>query len=143
MTGTHTMYGFRDSISQYRQVHQAAGDNPHRVIALLLAGFLERIHRAEACLARGDVAGKAAALQNCLEIVDGLRLSLDHEAGGELAANLDGLYEYVSFRLVEANAGNDVARLREVAGLIGKIESAWTAIAGEVAGLDPAGGDRA
>lgn len=122
------MYGPRSSIAHYRQTHQAA-DDPHRVIALLLAGFLERIHRAEAALARGDTAAKLAAIQNALEIIEGLRLSLDHAAGGELAANLDALYEYVALRLVEANAGNDTARLAEVAGLIGQIESAWRAIA--------------
>lgn len=133
------MYGPRHTIDQYRQTRQATGDNPHRVIALLLGGALERIHRAEAALGRGDRPAKIAAIQSALEILDGLRLSLDHEAGGEIARGLETLYEYVSFRLIEANAGDDAGLLQEAARLLAEIDSAWAAIAGEVAAA-PGGG---
>lgn len=134
------MYGPRNSIAHYRQAHRAVDtDDPHRIIALLLAGAIERTRLAEACLQRGDVPGKINAIHSALDIIEGLRLSLDHEAGGEVAAGLESIYEYSSFRLIEANAENDVARLREVAGLLGEIGSAWAAIAGQ-AGTLPAPG---
>ena len=49
--------------------------------------------------------------------------------GEAIAANLAALYEYMNRRLLEANLENDDARLVEVAGLLGQIQSAWDVIA--------------
>lgn len=130
------MYGPNDSISQYRQTHRStATNNPHRVIALLLAGVIECIHRAESCLlhtnekGKIDVVGKINAIRSALDIIEGLQLSLDHNAGGEIAGGLEAIYQYCTMRLIEANAKNEVEPLREAARLIGEIESAWAEIA--------------
>lgn len=123
------MYGKRGFVAQYRNTSSAAAESdPHRLIAMLLAGAIERTRLADACLERGDTLGKVQAINAAIQIIDGLRLSLDHGAGGEIAAGLESLYDYASTRLVEANAMNDRGRLAEVAGLLGEIESAWAAI---------------
>uniref|UniRef100_UPI00053A32A2 flagellar export chaperone FliS n=1 Tax=Pseudomonas aeruginosa TaxID=287 RepID=UPI00053A32A2 len=54
---------------------------------------------------------------------------LDFEACGELAANLDRLYAYMSMRLTEANLKNDAGKLEEVSELLRNIKSGWDAIA--------------
>ena len=59
----------------------------------------------------------------------GLRQGLDIEKGGELAANLDSLYEYMTTRLMEANLKNDVAIIEEIAQLLREVKSGWDAIA--------------
>lgn len=116
-------------LAQYRDVRASEADPaPHRLIALLLAGAIEQVRRAGACIAQGDVPGKLEAIRRALDILDGLRLSLDHQAGGDIARGLDSLYEYASVRLVEANLQNDAGPLQEVAGLLGEIEAAWLAI---------------
>jgi len=51
-------------------------------------------------------------------INDGLRASLDVTAGGQLAQNLRALYEYMSNRLLFANARNEPAVLDEVKQLL-------------------------
>jgi len=134
------MYGPGNSISQYRQTHRSAASNdPHRVIALLLAGAIERTRLAESCLLRNDVVGKINAVRSALDIIEGLQLSLDHAAGGEIAAGLESIYQYCTMRLIEANAKNDMAPLREVATLLGEIESAWAAIADGQRSTSPGG----
>lgn len=123
------MHGSRGFIDHYRQTNKAVDtDDPQRIIALLLAGAVERANLARAALERGDIAAKVQAIQSALGIVDGLRLSLDLEAGGEIAAGLESLYDYIGRRLIEANAGNDAAKLVEVTGLLQEIETAWAAI---------------
>ncbi len=116
-------------IARYRQAQAVdAGADPHRLIGLLLTGVIERIGVASACIERWDNAGKHGAISAALEILDGLRLSLDHRAGGEIAAGLESIYDYAARRLVEANLHNDTGRLTEVAGLLVEIETAWLAI---------------
>ncbi|KAG0924559.1 hypothetical protein G6F32_013866 [Rhizopus arrhizus] len=97
-------------------------------VAMLLAGALERVRRAQASLERGDQAGKGKAIGEVCAIVGHLNGSLDHEAGGEIAGNLSALYDYVLQRLTEANLHNDRAALDEALQLLGEIDSAWNAI---------------
>ncbi|MDZ4338543.1 MAG: flagellar export chaperone FliS, partial [Pseudomonas sp.] len=59
----------------------------------------------------------------------GLREGLNLEQGGEVAANLDSLYEYMATRLVDANVQNEIAPLDEVAGLLRNVKAGWDAIA--------------
>ncbi|MGE3774228.1 MAG: flagellar export chaperone FliS [Gammaproteobacteria bacterium] len=48
--------------------------------------------------------------------------------GGEVAENLDGLYDYMLRRLVEANLANDLAMLDEVVKLLNEIRDGWNGI---------------
>lgn len=100
----------------------------HRLISMLLDGALERIGRARAFMLKGDLARKGEQIGWAVSVVEGLRTALDHERGGEIAANLEALYDYVERRLTEANLRNDPAILDEVAGLLMQIKSAWAAI---------------
>lgn len=123
--------------NQYRQtgLDSAVLDaSPHRLISLMLSGARERARLAEACLARGDIGRKSQAISDACSIIGGLNGALDLEAGGEIAGGLQALYDYAQRRLVEANARNDAAPLREVDQLLGEIETAWNAIASANAG---------
>ncbi|MFN3310506.1 MAG: flagellar export chaperone FliS [Thermomonas sp.] len=122
----------RASAQQYRQtaVQSAVLEaSPHRLVALMLAGIRERLQLALACMDKGDIARKGQAISEASMIIGELDGSLDHKAGGEIAAGLAALYGYAQRRLVEANLHNDPARLQEVDGLIAEIEGAWQAIA--------------
>ncbi|HHJ13527.1 MAG TPA: flagellar export chaperone FliS [Gammaproteobacteria bacterium] len=124
--------GVRNALDRYSQNAVQAGvesATPHRLIQMLLEGALDRIAAARGLLERGDMAGKGRQITSVIAILDGLRASLDHEKGGEIAANLEDLYLYMSRRLVESHARNDPAALDEVADLLREIKSAWDAIA--------------
>lgn len=117
---------------QYAQVGNEASitdANPHTLIKLLLDGALERIAVAKGNLQRGEVGQKCTAISKAITIVEGLRAALDMGKGGDIARNLDELYEYLGQGLMEANLRNDVTKLEEVAKLLSDIRSAWDAIA--------------
>ncbi|HEX5754753.1 MAG TPA: flagellar export chaperone FliS [Arenimonas sp.] len=119
------------AISEYRQTRTAGlnpGDDPHRTVLLLLQGAIERVRSADAAIQQGAVQTKLTAIRQTLDILDVLRASLDHQAGGPIAGGLDSLYEYVSQRLVQANAVNNREHLAEAARLLSEIATAWAEV---------------
>jgi len=106
-----------------------AAADPHRLVVMLMDGALERIATARGLMSNGTgVADKAQLLQRAVAIIDELRSSLNLKAGGELAHNLDALYEYMCMRLVQANSSNRPEWLDEVSRLLNEIRSAWLAL---------------
>jgi len=99
--------------------------SPHRLIQMLMEGALDKIATAKGCMDRGETAKKGEHISWAISIIGGLQSSLDVEAGGEIAQNLDDLYSYIAKRLMDANANNDIAALDEVMSLLLEIKSAW------------------
>ena len=100
----------------------------HRLVQILMENFLTRVSVAKGQISRDDFAGKSEQISTAISIITALKASLDIEAGGEIATNLDDLYGYINNRLLEANINNDVTALDESASLIGQIKSAWDAM---------------
>jgi flagellar protein FliS len=103
--------------------------SPHKLIVMLFEGALLALNTAARQMEAGDIAAKGLAISKAIAIIDnGLRASLDLKAGGEIAANLDALYEYMGNRLLLANRENRVEMLEEVIRLLGELKGAWDAI---------------
>jgi flagellar protein FliS len=103
-----------------------AAASPQRLVVMLYDGAIKAIYSARAALARGDIAGRGAAISKAIAIVDeGLRPALDLEAGGEIAANLAALYDYIVSRLLYANLKQDEPSLDAAAQLLSELKSAW------------------
>lgn len=126
--------GMRSALQQYKQVDvhsQVEGASAHRLIQMLMDGALEKIHIARGLMEEGKIGPKAEQITWAISIIDGLAVSLDKDVGGDIAQNLEDLYDYMVNRLVEANLKNEVAILDEVTDLLKQIKAAWDAIAGE------------
>ncbi|MDH0141533.1 flagellar export chaperone FliS [Aquipseudomonas alcaligenes] len=119
------------ALRQYQTVNtqaQVSDASPHRLIQMLMEGGLSRIAQAKGAMQHGQQAAKGELISKAIGIIGGLRAGLDLEQGGEIAVNLDRLYEYMTARLIEANIGNDVAILDEVSSLLRNVKSGWDAI---------------
>ena len=64
-----------------------------------------------------------------IDIVASLDAYLDMEAGGEIAANLQSLYDYMVQKLFDANRHSDTNELAEVEHLLLEIKDGWIGIA--------------
>lgn len=120
------------AMKQYQQVGvkaQVTEADPHRLIQLLMQGGLDRIAQAKGAMERDEFAEKGVLVGKAIAIIGGLRDALDKSIGGELAENLDRLYEYMTMRLFEASRHNDIEKLNEVGRLLGEIKVAWDQIA--------------
>lgn len=119
-------------LSHYRSVGAygaAAADSRTELVLQLMDGACEQIAMARGHMSRKETARKGEAIRRATGMIDGLRASLDLERGGEIAGNLNRLYDYMNRRLVEANLTDAPEMLEEVAGLLGEIRSAWQQIA--------------
>ncbi len=102
------------------------GASPHRLIVLLYEGAELSIRMAIKHIDDGDLMKKSAAITKACSIVhDGLRAALDPAQGGEVARQLDALYDYMNKRLMLAHLRNDTAPLEEVLGLLRELREAW------------------
>ena len=123
----------RNPVSAYASVGletSVAAADPHQLIVLLLEGAKLSILAAKGHMAQGNIAEKGSAISKAIDIItNGLKASLDQEAGGDIAVKLDALYEYMTQRLLWANIKNDPAALDEVSLLLGEILEAWRQIA--------------
>ena len=108
--------------------------SPHKLIVMLFDGALTTLSIALTEMQARNIAAKGRAISKAIRIIEeGLRASLDKSAGGELAGNLDSLYEFISGRLVQANLENKPEYLAEAQRLLGELRGAWLAIDPEAA----------
>ena len=123
------------AMKHYKQVsvHSSLMDaSPHRLIQMLMEGALEKIAEAKGNMLNQYIAKKCKDIGTAINIIANLQASLNIKDGGEVAENLDSLYDYMCRRLVIANSSNDEAILDEVMSLMVEIKSGWDGIAEKV-----------
>lgn len=123
-------YNPQEALKQYRKLgieSEVSNASPHRLIQMLFEGAIGRLAAAQGAMTREDLAGKGENLGKAISIIGGLRGSLDMSAG-ELSENLDKLYEYMNFRLLEASSQNDANKVIEVIQLLKTLKSGWDEI---------------
>lgn len=104
--------------------------DPHRLVMMLFDGATAAVSLAKIHMQAGNIAEKGTSISKAISLInDGLKASLDIEAGGELAERLAALYDYLVQRLLFANMKNSVAALDEVSELLGSLRDAWSQIA--------------
>ncbi|EFE95175.1 flagellar export chaperone FliS [Serratia odorifera] len=122
----------RSGTQAYAQVSLESGvmsASPHQLIVMLFDGAQSALSRARILMDQGDIAGKGQAISKAINIIDnGLKNSLDHQRGGEVADNLAALYDYMKRRLLQANLHNDQQAIEEVVKLLDNIADAWRQI---------------
>jgi flagellar protein FliS len=124
MNGLSALRAYRNVSAQSAVVDCS----PHQLILMLLDGAIERTAGAIGHMLHGETAEKGRLIGSTIAIIDCLRTSLDHEVGGDLAGNLERLYDYMNRRLLEANIKNDTRPLSEVVTLVKEVREAWNAI---------------
>lgn len=112
-----------------------AGATPHQLIAMLFDGAHNALLRARIYFENGNVAKRCEMIAKALNIIDnGLRAALDHEKGGNIAGDLERLYDYISRLMIQANSGSDVEKLIQADKLLTEIAAVWDEILPQIQG---------
>jgi flagellar protein FliS len=122
---------YQEAYGSYHAVNldaQTSRASPVELVLLLTDGLLDELARA-----RGHIVGKryeqkAASINKCVDIINGMSSSLDFEHGGEVVANLAKLYDFCASHLQEAGIKLDPAKVDEVVKIIGTIRHGWLGV---------------
>ena len=109
---------------QYRK-NQIETATPEEILIMLYEGAIRFIMLAKKAHAENKLDSYNKNLIKAQHIVREFMDSLDMEIGGEVAVNLYQLYEYLHFRLVQANIKKDLAMLDEVLDHLRGLKSTW------------------
>ena len=99
---------------------------------MLLSGAMDRLNVARGAVETGDVAKRGEMLGKAISILAQLQADLDKEQGGEIANNLEALYDYMIRQLVAANQENSAAKVDEVLALVNEVKAGWDGIKDQV-----------
>jgi len=124
-----------NALKQYQSVDLRATietASPHKLISMLLDGALGSLAKAKGSMERGDIQERTRHLNKASEIVVGLKGSLDIEQGGEVAANLNALYDYMISGIMTANRNSDVEKVQELMNLMLEIKQGWSEMPNDI-----------
>jgi flagellar protein FliS len=116
------------AMAAYQQV-EVTSRSPLELVVMLYDGALGALRQAHESMLRQDVAGKREPMHKALEIVQHLQNTLNMEAGGEIAVQLDQLYRDVVTLVLEANVQSDPEPLSRAIRLLATVRDGWGSIA--------------
>lgn len=96
-----------------------------QVLILLYEAAIQNVKKATLCLEKKDWAGKGTHILKTHDILNELVNSLNFEAGGDIARNLERLYNFMIEQLVKANVEHSKESLQTVQKLLETLLSGW------------------
>ncbi|MDI1351261.1 MAG: flagellar export chaperone FliS [bacterium] len=105
---------------------------PHELINLLLQGAKTHIAIASGHMQRKQIKEKGEHIGKAINILEGLKNSLNYDQGDQVATNLFKLYNYIQHILLKANLTNNEQLLIESNTLLAEIHNAWQEIKTEI-----------
>ncbi|WP_157868706.1 flagellar export chaperone FliS [Thiomicrospira aerophila] len=99
---------------------------PYKLVALLYENGIKHMKLMRLMIERKQIAAKTEQANRVTSILYGLKAGLDMELGGDVAANLDALYNYIIKQVLTASLNNDLVVLDEALGLLQDLQEAWS-----------------
>jgi flagellar protein FliS len=119
------MHGRR--IRAYQQTDVMTSE-PKRLVLMCYDAAIRNLKIAKEKHLSGEYEAKGLAVQKTQDIIGELSCSLDFEKGGQIARNLQAIYNYMTRRLLLADSKRDLKGFDEVAGMLEELKATWEAI---------------
>lgn len=112
------------SHNQYKQTAVTTASRG-QILLMLYEAAIRNVKRAIDCIDKNDMAGKGLAIGKTHDIVNELANTLDHKVAGNIAADLERLYNFMVEHLLKANLENSKDSLQQVLKLLETLYSGW------------------
>jgi len=116
------------------QENRVTTQTPGRIVVMLYEGAIKFLKQAIRELEAGQYIEKGKSINRAVDIVQELSVTLNMEAGGEIAENLRRLYRFVQERLFQANVCKDADMIRQMIRILEELNDGWKAVASGKAG---------
>jgi flagellar protein FliS len=108
----------------YSQIQVETSDQK-QLILMVYDAAARFCREARGAMTRGDVHHKGKAIQRAYDCIAELRRSLNLEAGGEVAENLNKLYAFLGHQLTIANLNDDTEVMDSVITVLTDLRGTW------------------
>jgi flagellar protein FliS len=115
---------FFDPYQAYLEGSVFSGNPLSNVIALY-EGTIHSVRHARQHFETGDIMARGKAINKAVTLLTELLVTLDHEKGAEISANLKRLYGYIQSRVIQAHAQKQIEPLFEAERLLETVLEAW------------------
>jgi flagellar protein FliS len=122
---------YQEAYSSYHATNldaQTSRASPIELVLLLTDGLLEELARARAHIVAKLYEARAASINKCVDIINGLSSSLDFDSGGQVVSNLANLYEFCATHLNAAGVKQDPKMVDEVVKIMTTIRQGWAGV---------------
>ena len=92
---------------------------------MLYEGAINHVKKAQDCIDKKDTAGKGRHIVKAHDIINELTNTLDFEVGGDIARNLERLYNFTVEQLIKANIEGSKDKLQFVQKTLEDLLGAW------------------
>lgn len=107
------------------QVNQIQMASKEQLLVITYEIGIKACADAERAMGAGDVETINSSLQKAQAVIRELMLTLNMERGGEVAAQLMQLYDYMYFQLVDANVKKNVEPVKMVRQMMEELKATW------------------
>ena len=114
--------------SRYRETEVLTA-TPGQLVVLLYDHLLISLRKARIAMETRDTEAQGEHLEKGRVILTELLVTLDHERGAEVAANLGSLYSFLLGELVQVGIRGDLSRLDRVTNMIAELRDAFAQLA--------------
>lgn len=96
-----------------------------KLLLMLYEGAIRFMKQAGMAIDKKDIAGRGMSIGRAFDIVNELNNTLNHEAGGDIAKNLEQLYMFVTDQLTKCNATGQKKPLEDAIKVMETLYSGW------------------
>ncbi len=96
-----------------------------KILLMLYEGAIRFIKQAMIAIDKKDIAERGMNIGRAFDIINELNNTLNHEAGGDIASNLEQLYMFVSEQLTKSNATGLKKPLEDALKVLETLYSGW------------------
>ena len=111
-------------VNQYKS-NQIQTASPEQILIMLYDGAIRFTRQAMQAMDTGDKTVQSEKISRTMAIICEFANTLDHEIGGEIAADLDALYSFMNRELSRANLKADRKALEVVEELLVGLRETW------------------
>lgn len=111
--------------NQYQQ-NQIYTATPEQILLMLYDGAIRFTRQAMMAAENGNQAQKLERISKTMAIIVEFSNTLNHEVGGQIAADLDGLYQFMIRELNAARKDDTGEKLKTVERLLVDLRETWS-----------------